>query len=183
MSQETSKYRIVKNRSFYRYLSFVFFLQKYSIEVGKDHELSKGEIWMRLSVVDVERCVGCQSCMFACARRYGEGGLAKSCIMIRSRGGMSRGFTVVVCRACEDPPCAKVCPTDALKPRKGGGVILIPSLCIGCGHCKEECVIGAIFWDEENNKPLTCAHCGYCVQYCPHGVLKMEERSVEYAEK
>ncbi|MGE5592461.1 MAG: 4Fe-4S binding protein, partial [Betaproteobacteria bacterium] len=31
---------------------------------------------MRLSVVDTERCIGCQSCMFACARRLGEAGLA-----------------------------------------------------------------------------------------------------------
>ena len=31
----------------------------------------------RLAVVDAERCVGCQECMFACARRFGEGGLAK----------------------------------------------------------------------------------------------------------
>jgi len=29
----------------------------------------------RLSVVDVDRCVGCQVCMFACARRLGHGGL------------------------------------------------------------------------------------------------------------
>ena len=33
----------------------------------------------RLSVVDIDRCVGCQSCMFACARRMGKGGLAESC--------------------------------------------------------------------------------------------------------
>jgi len=77
---------------------------------------------MRLSVVDTERCVDCQSCMFACARRQGEAGLAGTCINVRSVGGMERGFVVVVCRACDDPPCAKVCPTGALKPRKKGGV-------------------------------------------------------------
>jgi ferredoxin len=70
----------------------------------------------RLSVIDVDRCVGCQSCMFACARRLGEGGLASACIGVRSAGGIRRGF-VVVCRACPDPPCARVCPTDALIPR------------------------------------------------------------------
>ena len=79
---------------------------------------------MRLAVVDIERCVDCQSCMFACARRQNEAGLSSSCIGVKSVGGMERGFIVVVCRACDDPPCLKVCPTDALKPKKGGGVLL-----------------------------------------------------------
>jgi len=129
---------------------------------------------MRLSIVDTERCVGCQSCMFACARMQGEVGLATARIGIKSIGGMERGFTVVVCRACDDPPCAKVCPTNALKLRKGGGVRLDSSECIGCGKCRDACLIGAVFWDEEINKPMICTHCGYCVKFCPHGVLTVK---------
>jgi ferredoxin len=33
-------------------------------------------------------------------------------------------------------------------------------------------LIGAVFWDEEINKPMICIHCGYCTKFCPHGVLK-----------
>ena len=131
---------------------------------------------MRLAVVDIERCVDCQSCMFACARRQNEAGLSSSCIGVKSVGGMERGFIVVVCRACEDPPCLKVCPTDALKPKKGGGVLLDAAKCIGCGHCRDACIIGAIFWNDEINKPMICIHCGYCTQFCPHGVLKLEKK-------
>ena len=130
---------------------------------------------MILAVTDAERCVGCQSCMFACTRKHGEGGLAETCLVVRSVGGMERGFIVVVCRACGEPPCAKVCPTGALKLRSGGGVRLNIAKCIGCGHCREACLIGAIFWDEEINKPMICIHCGYCVRFCPHGVLRLEE--------
>ena len=130
---------------------------------------------MRLNVKDVDRCIGCQSCIFACVRRYGEAGLARTSIGVRSIGGMERGFTVIVCRACDNPPCAKVCPTDALKIREGGGVSLEVSKCIGCGYCKDACIIGAIFWDEEINKPMICIHCGYCVKFCPHGVLALEK--------
>lgn len=133
---------------------------------------------IRLSVVDTERCVGCQSCMFACVRRQNEAGLAKSCISVKSAGGMERGFVVVVCRACEEPPCAKVCPTKALSLRKGGGVILNPKKCIGCHYCQKACLINAIFWDEETNKPMICAHCSICTKYCPHGVLKIEKQII-----
>ena len=130
---------------------------------------------MRLSVLDTQLCVGCQSCMFACARRSGEGGLANTCIQIHSAGGMENGFAVVVCRACADPPCARSCPVDAIKIRKQGGVRVLDSTCIGCGNCVNACIIGAVQWDPETNKPKICIHCGICADYCPHGVLGVTE--------
>lgn len=129
----------------------------------------------RLAVVDVDLCVGCQSCMFACNRRFAEGGLARSAIHIQSVGGFERGFVVKVCRACKDPPCAKVCPTGALSRRTGGGVTLNYDRCIACGNCRKECIIGAVQWDTTLDKPSICVHCGYCAKYCPYGVIRLEE--------
>lgn len=129
----------------------------------------------RLSVVDADRCVGCMSCMFACARRAGQGGLAESCIVVHSAGGMRKGFVVIVCRACPDPPCARVCPTDALAVRPGGGVCLNADLCIGCQACVEACPFGAVLWEAAQGKPQICVYCGFCARYCPYDVIALEE--------
>lgn len=131
----------------------------------------------RLSVVDVERCVGCQSCMFACNRRLSRGGIKDSCIHVHSAGGIRKGFVVVVCRACDNPPCARVCPTKALEMREGGGVHLHADQCIGCGNCVKACPFEAIFWNDETHKPVVCVYCGFCASYCPYDVLAHEEVS------
>ncbi len=125
----------------------------------------------KLAVLDVNQCIGCMECMFACTRREGRAGVDKSAIRVRSAGGIERGFVVVVCRACEYPPCAKVCPTDALRLRKGGGVILNKDKCIGCGFCAQACIMGAIFWDDELDKPIVCKYCGDCADYCVHNAI------------
>jgi carbon-monoxide dehydrogenase iron sulfur subunit len=129
----------------------------------------------RLQILDSERCVGCQSCMFACTRREGKASLEGSRIRVRSIGGMERGFTVIVCRACQDPSCMYSCPTSALEKREVGGVKLLKEKCIGCGKCVEACPISAISMDEEERKPLICLYCGYCKSYCAYGVLDIEE--------
>ena len=129
----------------------------------------------RLSVVDPDRCVGCQSCMFACTRRTGVGGTGTARIAVRSAGGMRKGFVVIVCRACPDPPCARACPTGALSPRPGGGVTYRATLCTSCGLCRPACPFGAVLWDEEAKRPLVCVYCGTCADYCPYDVLELEE--------
>jgi Fe-S-cluster-containing dehydrogenase component len=62
---------------------------------------------MRLEVIDADRCVGCQSCVFDCAGRQGEAGLAETCAGVRSVEGMERAFVVIVCIACDVPLCAR----------------------------------------------------------------------------
>jgi Fe-S-cluster-containing dehydrogenase component len=135
-----------------------------------------GKVPKRLAVVDSERCVDCLLCALACSRRFGEGGLARSAIAVRSVGGVERGFVVIVCRACPDPPCAASCPVGAITKAQVG-VRVQYERCIGCRTCVLSCPFGAVHWDEENNKPVICVHCGLCASFCPHGVLALEEVS------
>ena len=88
---------------------------------------------------------------------------------------MRKGFVVVVCRACAEPPCARVCPTDALSPGDGGGARFRSELCVGCGNCRDACPFGAVFWDETAMRPLVCVYCGVCARYCPYEVLAFDE--------
>jgi Fe-S-cluster-containing dehydrogenase component len=131
---------------------------------------------MRLAVVNLDRCIGCESCVLACSRTwYHAFSYDLSRIQIRTAGGIEGRYIVAVCRACTDPPCARSCRTGALTPRKGGGVILKPELCDSCGLCQKSCIIqGAVRYDN-SGKPLICKHCGICAKYCPHQVIQLEK--------
>ena len=129
-----------------------------------------------LRSVNMSRCIGCFACMLVCAavnRR--DHSTKKSCIKILTYGGMSGKFIDVVCNACREAACAEKCPTNALKPRKGGGVKMDKKLCMGCRRCKSSCLLDAVSFDEELLQPLICHHCGICAQYCPHDCLEVVE--------
>lgn len=127
---------------------------------------------MPVFVKDNEKCVGCLICIFACGRAHQAAGVESSCIKVRSQGGISRGFSVFVCRGCEDPPCARACPEDALIVRKTGGVLLKEERCTGCGYCVKACILDAIGWNNEKNKPVICIQCGECAKSCHYKVLE-----------
>ena len=40
----------------------------------------------KLATLDMNKCIGCMECMFACSRRVGRGGFDKSAISVRSAG-------------------------------------------------------------------------------------------------
>lgn len=129
-----------------------------------------------LKAREMNKCIGCFTCMLICAGVNRQNhSLQKSCIRVRTSGGLSGRFVALVCHACREPACAEVCPTSALTPRENGGVLLDAHKCIGCRRCQEACVAHAVGFDEDEKKPIICHHCGLCARYCPHGCLVLQE--------
>ena len=125
---------------------------------------------------NMSTCIGCFSCMIVCAGiNKQDHSISKSCIKIRTYGGLSGRFVETVCHACREPACAEACPSNALRLRVGGGVRLKQEQCIGCRRCVNACMVKAVDFDEDLKYPIICSHCGVCSQFCPHGCLSVEE--------
>ncbi len=131
-----------------------------------------------MKVINREQCIGCFSCMFACARTW-EHALTpeKASLIVKRYPGVEGAFSIRICYGCLEPDCAKACPTKAITPRDGGGAIFEASKCIHCTDkpCVEACIPNALPWDFENKQPLVCTHCGVCANFCPNNVLAAVE--------
>lgn len=98
---------------------------------------------------DAELCIGCQACMIACARAHEElptETLNDQEIPFHSRIHVVNVPEVTVaiqCRQCEDSPCARSCPVDAIV-QKDNHIEVIKEKCIGCKSCVLACPFGAI---------------------------------------
>lgn len=92
--------------------------------------------------VDPSRCIGCQSCINACAECDTHRG--EPMVHVDFLDRTSTIATVpMVCMHCDDPTCAQACPADAIKKGEDGVVrsALAPR-CIACSNCVLACPFG-----------------------------------------
>ncbi|MGI9426782.1 MAG: 4Fe-4S dicluster domain-containing protein [Hyphomicrobiaceae bacterium] len=93
--------------------------------------------------VDVNRCVGCQTCTIACKHANDTTpGVQWRSVLDVEQGAfpdVRRFFLVVGCQHCAEPPCVPVCPTGATAQRADGLVTMDHDLCIGCAYCAVAC--------------------------------------------
>ncbi len=93
-------------------------------------------------VSDPRKCVGCKACMTAClVKHFQPGDVPISRLNVVQADADTTA--PVVCRHCEDAPCAAACPTGALY-RDGNRVAVDIALCIGCRGCVMACPFGAV---------------------------------------
>jgi len=82
-------------------------------------------------VIDLDKCVHCDKCEDACARRHGHSRMNRKGMVV---GNIS---IATACRQCQDPVCM-LCSRAGIA-RMPSGEVYITESCIGCGICAERC--------------------------------------------
>ena len=131
--------------------------------------------------VDARRCAsasGCRDCIRACHRTHNvpeipdvghevkwiwkepfERALAVDDPQILTPA--LRGLPVpVFCNHCDNPPCVRVCPTQATWQRDDGVVTIDAHRCIGCRYCVAACPYGSRSFNWVEPRPYVPAPLG-----------------------
>ena len=136
-------------------------------------------------VIDNRKCIGCHACSTACkSENEVPLGVYRTWVKYVETGQFPnnrRHFQVTRCNHCANPPCARICPTQAMYQRDDGIVEFDNSVCIGCKACMQACPYDAIYIDPETDTAAKCHFCAHrtdiglepaCVVVCPeHAII------------
>ena len=143
--------------------------------------------------IDLDRCVGCYSCVVACMDQNDiivtDGDFMWRDVVSLSENGKIQ-YASIACMHCDDAPCVMTCPVGAItKNGETCHVTADNTNCIGCHSCVMSCPFGAPKFDSDG-KMEKCDGCAIrvanglmpaCVRVCPTKALKYD--SIENIEK
>ncbi|CAM3545759.1 Hydrogenase-4 component A [Vibrio aerogenes CECT 7868] len=104
-------------------------------------------------VADPQKCIGCQTCMAACSEVHKKEGMQSHPRLTVIKH--DDATAPVMCRHCEDAPCAAVCPVQAIV-KENDRILLKETACVGCTLCAVACPFGAIAFD--GSRPVALAN-------------------------
>jgi len=150
---------------------------------------------------DSTLCVGCQSCEFACAEKYGlpyskevpsPGIIRKTdenqrVVVNCFKTSKGNQYMRKACNHCNEPACASACLTKAMLKTDEGPVIWREEKCMGCRSCMISCPfdIPKFEFGKPNPKIQKCRMCyelikdggkPACVEVCPPEALLFGKR-------
>lgn len=131
---------------------------------------------MKKLFIDLEKCYKCRECTAKCSYFYhpANNGIISLLELIT----MSQ-----TCRKCEEAPCVKVCPNEALEKQPDGSLKRYSMRCTSCKTCAIACPFGTIY---PELLPYLTSRCDYClktitqqepecVKSCPEGAVRFIE--------
>lgn len=160
-------------------------------------------------LVDITKCIGCESCSVAC-KLYNEldfkakprnvkNGVVELddnrwTVIQEHKTEDKLRFVKKQCLHCKEPACASACFSKAIqKDEKTGAVVYYPDLCVGCRYCLVACPysIPKYQWNKQFPQVAKCQMCESrlehgdapaCVSACPTNALISGDRD-ELLEK
>lgn len=102
------------------------------------------------------------------------------------QAGVKERPVLVLCNHCENPPCVRVCPTQATFKRAEDGIVMMDyHRCIGCRFCIAGCPYGARSMNYRDPRPFikkinpgfptrskgVVEKCNFCVERLAAGLL------------
>ncbi len=129
-------------------------------------------------MIDMERCIGCKTCVVACRNHHKlvdhatclPGDLPHY-IRVESESGGTypkvwENFWVVPCQHCKNPECLRACEAGAISKDEQTGIVFIDKAkCKGQRKCIEACPWGVIQFDKAGNFAHKCNLCADLVVF------------------
>jgi len=143
------------------------------LETAPTKESLAGQRWAM--VVDLRKCLqekGCTKCMDACHKVHNVPKFDNPKDEIKwiwkesfehtfeeqeheyTYENIQHSPIPVLCNHCDNPPCVRVCPTQATFKREDGIVIMDMHRCIGCRYCVAACPYGSRSFNWRDPKPF-----------------------------
>jgi Fe-S-cluster-containing dehydrogenase component len=134
-------------------------------------------------LIDIGKCIGCGSCVRACANEnHVPKGYFRTWVeryqieedkqpKVDSPNGAMDGFPLPtpadvksffvpkLCNHCVDSPCVQVCPVGATFISPDGVVLVDESYCLGCRYCVQACPYGCRYLHPEKDTVDKCTLC------------------------
>jgi Fe-S-cluster-containing dehydrogenase component/CRP-like cAMP-binding protein len=106
-------------------------------------DLYRLQVARSLLVIDLDSCVRCGHCAWACESLHGVARIVRRGDKIVTRVGTGADPSPLLlpnsCQHCENPACMPDCPTGAIGRNVHGEVFIREELCTGCGACAKGC--------------------------------------------